>query len=47
MCCDWISMSKFLGATAINWYNQQKNIFLGQKQKEWTLFILNEYYKNK
>ena len=47
MCCDWISMSKVLGGTAINWYNQQKNIFLGQKQKGWTLFILNEYYKNK
>ena len=47
MCCDWISMSKVLGGTAISWYNQQVNIFLGMKQKEWTLFILNEYYKGK
>ena len=45
MCCDWISMSKVLGGTALSWYNAQKNIFLGSKQKEWTLFILNEYYK--
>ena len=45
MCCDWISMSKVLGGTALSWYNSQKNIFLGKKQKEWTLFILNEYYK--
>ena len=47
MCCDWISISKVLGGTAISWYNQQVNIFLGMKQKEWTLFILNEYYKGK
>ena len=47
MCCDWISMSKVLGGTALNWYHKQNNIFLGNKQKEWTLFILNEYYKNK
>ena len=47
MCCDWISMSKVLGGTAISWYNQQVNIFLGMKQKEWTLLILNEYYKGK
>ena len=47
MCCDWISMSKVLGGTAISLYNQQVNIFLGMKQKEWTLFILNEYYKGK
>ena len=45
MCCDWISMSKVLGGTALEWYKAQKNIFLGDKQKEWTLFILNEYYK--
>ena len=47
MCCDWISMSKVLGGTALNWYHKQNNIFLGNKQKEWTLFILNEYYKTK
>ena len=47
MCCDWISMSKVLGGTALLWYKSQKNIFLGNKQKEWTLFILNEYYKEK
>ena len=47
MCCDWISMSKVLGGTALSWYKSQKNIFLGNKQKEWTLFILNEYYKEK
>ena len=47
MCCDWISMSKVLGGTAISWYNKQNNIFLGSKQKEWTVFILNEYYKEK
>ena len=47
MCCDWISMSKVFGGTALTWYNKQNNIFLGNKQKEWTLFILNEYYKNK
>lgn len=45
MCCDWISMSKVLGGTALSWYKSQNNIFLGDKQKEWTLFILNEYYK--
>ena len=45
MCCDWISMSKVLGGTALSWYNAQNNIFLGNKQKEWALFILNEYYK--
>ena len=45
MCCDWISMSKVFGGTALAWYYKQKNIFLGKKQKEWTLFILNEYYK--
>ena len=44
MCCDWISMSKVLGGTALSWYKSQNNIFLGDKQKEWTLFILNEYY---
>ena len=43
MCCDWISMSKVLGGTALSWYNSQKNIFLGNKQKKWALFILNEY----
>ena len=47
MCCDWISMSKVLGGTALSWYKSQKNIFLGNKQKEWALFILNEYYKEK
>ena len=47
MCCDWISMSKVLGGTALSWYKSQKNIFLGNKQKEWTLLILNEYYKEK
>ena len=47
MCCDWISMSKVLGGTALSWYKSQNNIFLGDKQKEWTLFILNEYYKEK
>ena len=47
MCCDWISMSKVFGGTALAWYYKQNNIFLGNKQKEWTLFILNEYYKNK
>ena len=47
MCCDWISMSKVFGGTAISWYHKQNNIFLGNKQKEWTLFILNEYYKEK
>ena len=47
MCCDWISMSKVLGGTALTWYKSQNNIFLGDKQKEWTLFILNEYYKEK
>ena len=45
MCCDWISMSKVLGGTALSWYKSQNNIFLGDKQKEWALFILNEYYK--
>ena len=45
MCCDWISMSKVKGGTALSWYNSQKNITLGKKQLEWTLFILNEYYK--
>ena len=45
MCCDWISMSKVKGGNALSWYNSQKNIFLGHKQKQWTLFILNEYYK--
>ena len=45
MCCDWISMSKVLGGTALSWYNSRSNICLGNKQKEWALFILNEYYK--
>ena len=46
MCCDWISMSKANGGNALNWYYSQKNLVLGDKQKEWTLFILKEYYKN-
>ena len=46
MCCDWISMSKARGGNALEWYHSQKNLVLGNKQKEWTLFILNEYYKN-
>ena len=47
MCCDWISMSKFFGGTALEWYNRQNNIFLGNKQKEWALFILKQYYNVK
>ena len=44
MCCDWISMTKVFGGNALSWYKSQNNIFLGDKQKEWTLFILNQYY---
>lgn len=44
MCCDWIAMSIKFGGTAYNWYNNQKNIVLGKKQKEWTVTILQKFY---
>lgn len=44
MCCDWISMSKVFGGQANIWYKSQKNIFLGETQKNWAEFILNQYY---
>lgn len=44
MCCDWIAMSMKFGGTAYHWYKNQKDIILGDKQKEWTESLLKLYY---
>ena len=45
MCCDWIAMSmQFPTKNALEWYNDQVDIKLGNKQKKCVLYILNAYY---
>lgn len=44
MCCDWIAMSLNSGGTAYNWYLNQKDIVLGNKQSEWVTNILKKFY---
>ena len=44
MCCDWIAMSMKFGGDAYHWYLKQKDIVLGEKQKEWLINILTKYY---
>lgn len=46
MCCDWIAMSMVKGGTALEFYNTKfDKRKLGESQREWTEFILKEYYK--
>lgn len=44
MCCDWIAMSMKFGSNAYDWFNQQTDIVLGNKQRRWVIDILKIYY---
>lgn len=44
MCCDWAAMSMKFGGDAYHWYLKQKDIKLGERQKEWVVNILKKLY---
>lgn len=44
MCCDWIGMSITNNGNALDWYRNQKDIVLGNKQKKWVENILIRFY---
>lgn len=46
MACDHIAMSMKFGGTALQWFkDNEKDIHLGDRQKEFYLKLLNAYYK--